>query len=115
MNIRINFHQMPHSDGLDHHARTKVEKVSDFFKSTEPAHPIHAEFFLNAHATHAAHAVELRVTSGAISVVSHESHPDMYLAIDAAVDKAIAQLKKEKAKLVDKRHKVETEKKAFGS
>ncbi|MDQ5940533.1 MAG: hypothetical protein QG632_259 [Candidatus Dependentiae bacterium] len=115
MNIKINFHQMPHSDGLDKHAREKLTKVSSLLKRAENLHPITAELFLNAQATHAHHhEVELRVKSGSVSASAHETNADMYMAIDSVVDKVITQIKKEKTRTDDKRQKVHTEKTNFG-
>ncbi|MDQ5890615.1 MAG: hypothetical protein QG604_489 [Candidatus Dependentiae bacterium] len=115
MNIKINFHQMPHSDGLDKHAREKLEKVSTILKRSEPLHPIMAELFLNAHTGNAHHEVELRVKSGTLNAVAHDTNPDMYMAIDAVVDKVVTQIKKEKTRDDDRRHKVKTEKSSFNS
>ncbi len=114
MNIKINFHQMPHSDGLEAHAREKLTKVATLFKKTEDQHPVSAELFLNAH-TGAPSEVELRIRSGHISLTSHDSDHDMYRAIDTVVDKMVTQVKKEKERLDDKIHKVVTDKKIFHS
>jgi len=104
---------MPHSEGIDNHARSKLTKVSSLFKHAEDLHPVTAELFLNAHHTHAHHEVELRVKSGALSATAHDMNADMYLAIDSVIDKVINQLKKEKTRRDDKRHKVQTEKTNF--
>jgi putative sigma-54 modulation protein len=114
MNIKINFHQMPHSDGLETHAREKLTKIATLFKKTEDQHPVSAELFLNAH-TGAPSEVELRIRSGHISLASHDTAHDMYKAIDSVVDKMVTQIKKEKERLDDKHHKVVTDKTVFGS
>ncbi len=113
MNIIINFHQMPHSTALDTHARARLDKVATLLKKSEPAHPITAELFLNAHAAHAHHEVELRIKSGALSLASHDSNADMYVAIDSVIEKMVTQVKKEKEKQDSKKHHSTSEKSLF--
>ena len=105
---------MPHSDGLEHHAKEKLQKIASLFKKTEDTHPLSAELFLNAHTVHAHHEVELRIKSSHFNLTSHDSGEDMYVTIDNVVDKMVSQVKKEKEKLDDKHHKVITEKNSFG-
>ena len=113
MNIKINFHQMPHSEGIDTHARAKLDKVAMLFKRSQDIHPASAEFFLNAHTAHAHHGVELRVKAGSLNLVSHDTNADMYLAIDSAIDKMVTQVKKEKEKIDSRKHQQPTEKSLF--
>jgi len=113
MNIIINFHQMPHSAAIDTHARARLDKIATLFKRSEPAHPVTAELFLNAHSVHAHHEVELRIKSGSLSLASHDTNADMYVAIDAAIDKMITQVKKEKEKQDSKKHASFSEKSLF--
>jgi len=115
MNIKINFHQMPHSEGIDQHAREKLSKIKTFLGRPEERHPITAELFLNAHQLHAHHEVELRVKSGVIEAAAHETNADMYQAIDTVIDKVLTQLKREKERTDDKRHKIKTVKNTFTS
>jgi putative sigma-54 modulation protein len=113
MNIIINFHQMPHSEAIDTHARSRFEKVATLFKRSSENHPITAEFFLNAHPVHAHHEVELRVKSGALSLASHDTNPDMYAAIDSVIEKMVTQVKKEKEKNDSRKHQSTSEKSLF--
>lgn len=106
---------MPHSDGIDQHAREKLEKIKTFLRRTEEIHPILAELFLNAHTQHAHHDVELRVKSGDIAVAAHETGADMYLAIDTVIDKIITQIKKAKERNDDRHHKVKNDKNSFAA
>lgn len=115
MNIKINFHQMPHSDGIEQHAREKLQKVATLLKKSEDVHPISAELFLNAHPTNAHHEVELRVKAGSVSAVAHDKGADMYLIIDSVIDKTVGQLKRDKERFDDKKHKVSTPKGEFRS
>jgi len=115
MNIKINFHQMPHSDGIEQHAREKLQKVATLLKKSENVHPIFAEFFLNAHPTNAHHEVELRVKSGSLSTAAHDKGSDMYLIIDSVIEKTVVQIKREKERFDDKIHKVNTPKNEFRS
>jgi len=115
MNIKINFHQMPHSDGLETHAKSKLQKIASLFKKTEDLHPLSAELFLNAHPVHAHHEVELRIRSGHFNLASHDTGQDMYLIIDSVIEKMITQVKREKERSDDKNHKIQTEKSNFRS
>lgn len=114
MNIKINFHQMPHSDGIEAHAKEKLQKIASLFRKTEDTHPLSAELFLNAHAVHAHHEVELQIKSNHFKLAAHDTGHDMYQTIDNVIDKMLTQVKREKERLDDKNHKVATEKNIFG-
>ncbi len=111
MNATINFHNMPHSDALEAHAKDKLTKVESLFSSSDN---LSVELFLNAESAHAPHHhVEIKVNNGKIHVAASAPSTDMYLAIDAAIEKACAQIRKEKKKAIDKKQRVVTEKASF--
>ncbi len=105
---------MEHSDGIEEHARQKLVKVTEFFKEDE--RPLHVELWLKANKQHAHHRAEIHFKAPHFTIDAHDECPDMYLAIDNAVDKLITQIVKEKEKHRDKNHKKEdTEKNQFRS
>lgn len=111
MKTKISFQNMPHSDPLEAHTSKKLEKITAFIDDS--LRPCHAEVWLKANKTHPHHSVEIHLKTPAFDLHAHEGGTDMYVTVDSTIDKIISLLKKEKAKKVDKQHKVDTEKKAF--
>lgn len=116
MDIKITFQHMDHSDSIEQHARQKLSKVSEFFKDEENVRPLHLEMWLKANKQHAHHRAEIHLKTPHVALDAHEECPDMYLAIDSAIEKLITQLIKHREKSRDKHHKREdTEKNQFRS
>ena len=114
MNIKFSFHNMPHSNALEEHARAKLEKVQALFKHNSADQPLYIEFFLNAQTAHVKHhSTELHVKTGRLNLTTHDTGADMYAVVDSTVDKMVRMIKKEKDKNGDKKHRVRTEKTAF--
>jgi len=111
MKAKITFHNMPHSDALELHAKEKLTKVKALFLS---AKNFSVELFLNAESAHAPHHhVEIKINNGLVHIAASAQSGDMYLAIDTAIEKACAQIRKEKTKAVDKKQRVKNEKVLF--
>ena len=102
---------MPHSESLELHAREKLKKINEFLQ--EKATPFSIELWLKANKQHPHHSAELHVRTPIFNLNAHHEGPDMYLVIDATIDKMIALIKKEKDRHLDKKHKPDTEKKNF--
>lgn len=113
MKIKISFHNMPHSDSLEAHAREKLEKISEILQAQADAAPFNIELWLKANKQHPHHAVELHVKTRDLDCNAHNEGPDMYIALDTTIDKMVKQLLKEKERHLDSRHKPDTEKKNF--
>jgi len=114
MNIKLSFHNMPHSAALENHIREKLRKVESLFKNRSDQ-SLFVEFFLNAHTQHTHHAAEMRIKNGTISATTHDEGPDMYVVADNVIEKMITIIKKEKAKISHKKHNVITDKRVFSS
>ena len=115
MNIKISFHNMPHSDALESHVLEKMEKIKTLFKHSRVDQPLFAELFLNAQTAHTHHTVELHIKTNQFNLTTHNEGSDMYVVCDRVIDKMVAVIKKEKSKVGDKKHRVQTEKTAFAS
>lgn len=113
MKIKITFHNMPHSDAMENHAREKLEKINDLLQSQAAATPFNVELWLKANKLHPHHAVELHVKTPVFNCNAHDEGTDMYVVLDSTIDKMIKQLAKEKDRHLDARHKPDTEKKNF--
>jgi ribosomal subunit interface protein len=113
MNIKISFHNMPHSDPMEAHAREKLAKISEMLQAQADATPFNIELWLKANKLHPHHAVELHVKTPIFDCNAHNEGTDMYVVIDSTIDKMVKQLIKEKERHLDSRHKPETEKKNF--
>lgn len=113
MNIKISFHNMPHSEPLELHARGKLTKIEELLKNQAYATPFNVELWLKANKQHPHHASELNIKTPIYNLHAHSEGPDMYMVIDTTVDKMVALLKKEKERMLDKAHKPDTEKKTF--
>lgn len=104
---------MQHSGPMEEHATQKLEKISDFLKSSEQASPYGVELWLKANKQHPHHAVELHLKTPHLDLNAHDEGTDMYVAIDNTIDKMVSLIKKEVSKKRDKHRKVETEKSKF--
>ena len=113
MNVKISFHNMPHSEPMELHAREKLQKLLEFVKDQKNMMPLSVEMWLKANKLHPHHAVELNLKSRALSLQAHDEGADMYVAIDAAIDKMITQMIREKERMIEKSHKPDTEKRKF--
>lgn len=113
MKIKITFHNMPHSDPMESHAREKLQKISELLQSQADSTPFNIELWLKANKLHPHHAVELHVKTPVFDCNAHDEGTDMYVALDNAIDKVIRQLMKEKDRHLDARDKPDTEKKNF--
>ena len=111
MKAIITFHNMPHSNAIEAHAKEKSLKIEHLLSSSKN---LSIEFFLNAESAHTPHHnVEIKVNNGKTHVAASAQSKDMYAAIDAVVDKSCAQIRKEKNKALTKKQRIETEKKLF--
>ena len=115
MNKKISFNNMPHSDPLEQHASTKLDKIKDFLKDAENITPLHVELHLKANKQHPHHRAELQLKTPRFNLNSHDEGTDMYVVIDNTIDKMVTLLKKEKQKSRDKTQKTETNKSKFSS
>jgi len=113
MNTKITFHNMPSSDPLETHAREKIKKCSELLKDQADRTPFFIEIWLKANKQHPHHAAEIHLKTGSMNLHAHNEGPDMYVVIDTAIDKMVSLIKKEKALLLDRSHKPDTEKKRF--
>lgn len=111
MNKKISFHNMPHSNPLEEHTTQKLEKIRSFVHDS--LRPFNIEVWLKANKTHPHHAVEIHLKTPTFDLHAHQEGVDMYVAVDQAIDKIISLLIKQKEKMVDKYHKVATEKRKF--
>ena len=114
MNVKISFHNMPHSTALENHTKAKLEKVKELFKHADRSLQISCELFMNAQTAHTEHhTVEFRFRAGTYNLTTHDTGTDMYKVVESTISKMTAVIKKEKSKNNDKKHKVQTEKTAF--
>ena len=113
MQIKISFHNMPHSDPIETHTIEKLEKLHELLKSHDQKPPFYVELWLKVNKPHPHHRVELHLKTSTFDLHSHDEGPDLYVAIDNTIDKMITLVRKEKSKQRDKYTKVETKKRVF--
>lgn len=113
-NIKVTFQNMDHSDPLDEHTRSKLQKVSDMLNKEENITPLFAEFWLKSNKLHPHHSAKFHLKTPRFDLHAHDEGPDLYIAIDNTIDKMVAQLKKEKEKFRDSHRKPDSEKNRFG-
>lgn len=117
MKRKITFTGMSSSLPLEEHANQKLNKIETLLKK-EFHHqgdvaPMSAEVWLKANKVHPNSCIEIQVKSPQISLFIKEEGSDMYAVLDAAINKMSVLIRKEKKRLVDKSHKVKTEKNSF--
>jgi ribosomal subunit interface protein len=113
MEIKITFHNMPHSSVLEQHAQAKLKKIEEILKAQAHMSPFTVEMWLTANKQHPHHAAKIHVKTPCFDLIAHHEGPDMYIAIDTAIDKMITVIKKEKEQLTEKTQNPDTPKKNF--
>lgn len=115
MDIKITFQGMPQSDPIEAHIREKIVKIEEFRGNDPDPQPFFVEFWLKANKEHVHHRAEIHLKTPRFSLDTHHEDPDMYWAIDHAIDRMVNMLKKEKEKARDKERKIDTDKKDFAN
>ncbi len=115
MKRKISFHNMEHSDPMEAHANSKLNKIEELLQGPEWETPKHLELWLKANKMHPHHETELHLKTPQFELNAHATGTDMYVVIDETVDKMVTLIKKEKTKLKDKHQKVKTAKNNFGN
>ncbi len=105
---------MPHSQPLEDHCHSKLQKISELLGS-EDGTPLHAELWLKANKLHPHHAAELHLKTPHLDLNSHCEGTDMYVVADQVIDKMVTLLVKEKSKRREKSRKQMTEKNKFST
>lgn len=113
MEIKITFQSMDHSDPIEKHSREKLSKISEMLPDADWKTPMFIELWLKANKQHVHHRAELHLKTPQFDLHSHCENPEMYFAIDSAIDKMVILLRKEKKLQQEKRQKPETDKKNF--
>jgi ribosomal subunit interface protein len=114
MKRTISFIGMPHSDPLEAHSNSKLDKLAALVKHDEEhADSYFIELHLKAQEQHTHHRADLHLKTPQLNLHTHDEGPEMYAAVDSAIDKMITQYKKEKEKLQDKHRRADTEKNNF--
>jgi len=84
-------------------------------KRQKDATPLFLEVWLEAHKTHAYNRAELHLKTPNFDLDTHDESTDVYVALDNAIDKMVALVKKEQERVRDKDRKAGTEKDEFSS
>ncbi|KKQ33106.1 MAG: hypothetical protein US49_C0002G0001 [candidate division TM6 bacterium GW2011_GWF2_37_49] len=113
-NIKIAFQNMEHSEPLDSHTRSKLQKVSDMLSKEENITPLFAEFWLKSHKQHPHSSAEFHLKTPRFDLHAHDEGTDLYVVVDNTIDKMVAQLKKEKERFRESHRKPDSEKSRFG-
>lgn len=113
MDIKISFHNMPHSDPIEQHTRQKLERVHELLKRDDAQPPFNVTVRLTAKKPHPHHRAELHLKTSTLDLDAHDESTDMYVTIDNTVDKIVKLVTKHKNINKDKQRKAETEKKNF--
>ncbi|MFH1461724.1 MAG: ribosome-associated translation inhibitor RaiA [bacterium] len=111
MERKITFQSMEHSEPIEKHANEKLNKIEEMLKGGQT--PMFVELWLKANKQHVHHKAELHLKTPLFNLNTHYEDPDMYFAIDNAIDKMAKLLRKEKDLLKEKEQKPNTDKKTF--
>jgi len=97
--VSVTFRHMDASDALRGYAVDKVERVvSKYLKNALEAHVILDQ---NRHRQH--HLAEINIHASNFDISAHSENPDLYAAIDFAMDKVEAQVRKHKDRINDRK------------
>lgn len=108
---RISFHNMPHSEALEDHANSKIDKIEKLLAGTGLPQEVEVRIKYNPHRAH--HEIEVHLVSKEIRTEAHTVNSEIYIAVDEAMDKIIEAVRKSKDRHITEIHKKETEKKLF--
>ena len=115
MNRKISFHNMEHSDPLEQHAHSKLDKIEELLKREKNASPMNTELRLTSHKPHSHHHVEIHLKTPHLDLNAHHEGPDMYIALDQTIDTMLTLIKKEKSKQRTQQKKKNSPKNNFRS
>lgn len=88
METTFTFRNMEATEGLRVHAVDKLQKLDKYLNRVVGAHVIlHVERF--------EHIAEITLSANGGRFIGHARSPDMYTSIDGAVDRLLAQLKRD--------------------
>jgi putative sigma-54 modulation protein len=97
--VNVTFRHMDASDALRAYAVEKVERVvSKYLKNAVEAHVILDQ---NRHRQH--HLAEINIHASNFDISAHNENGDLYAAIDFAMDKVEAQVRKHKDRINDRK------------
>ncbi len=114
MKRTISFIGMPHSDSLEAHSNQKLDKLTALIKhDDEHADAYFLDLHLKSQEAHTHHRVDLHIKTPHMKLNTHDEGPEMYAVVDNVIDKMVTLYKKEKGKIKDRHHKIETDKNKF--
>ena len=99
LQVSVTFRHMDASDALRDYSVEKVERVaSKYLKNAVEAHVI-----LTSQRHRQQHAAEINIHAAGYDISAHADNSDCYAAIDFAMDKVEAQLRKHKDRINDRK------------
>ncbi len=99
MQVSVTFRHMDASDALRDYAVEKVERIiAKYLKNAVEAHVI-----LLSHRHRQQCTAEINIHAAGYDISAHADNADMYAAIDFAIDKVEAQLRKHKDRINDRK------------
>lgn len=108
---KITFQHMQHSVALENHTNERINKIEKLLENL--GKPKSVEVFLKYNPHRAHHEVEVHLVNKEIKAEAHASEPDIYSALDEAMDKIVHAIKKMRGIQIDEHHKVSTPKTDF--
>ena len=102
MKKKITFRGMDHSPVVEEYVNKHLEKIEKFLKNMSP---VTLDVILEAARVHHHHRVEIRLKAPSIDLVSHNEAPELYLAIDKAIDKMAKEVARDKDKKVSNKRR----------
>ncbi len=102
---------MPHSEALEDHANSKIDKLEKLLAGTGLPQEIEVHIKYNPHRAH--HEIEINLNSKEIRTEAHSVNSEIYIAVDEAMEKIIEAVRRSKDRHTTEMHRKETEKKLF--
>ena len=96
MQVMVTFRHVEPTEGLRHYAEEKVQRVHKFLRR-----PIEAHVILSVEKQR--HIAEVQVTANHLNITATEQTGDLYSAIDLAMGKVERQVKKQVAKIKERK------------
>ena len=110
MKVRFMFQGLDHTQAIEDHISKKLTKLDEFIASESSPKNVTVHIKKDAQVK-----VELNLASKNFHLDAHSTEYDLYAAADEAIVKLITQIKKHKAKMIEKRHEGGAVKRTFDS
>lgn len=113
MQVKIIFQSMKRLEEVESYAEKKLAKIPEILTGSGWKKPVRIELILKAIEEKSEHRAKLHLKTPQFDLNTECQEHKIITSVDKVIDKMLRLLKKEKAKIIDKGQKVNTDKQIF--